>query len=164
MTMVLLALPELARAGDADDDGAPPAKPSWLARLFQPKSPAPVKTKPSKTKDLIAPKVSALNAAASAQAREKADWIRRIAVCDKLREIAIVANDEELRRKADQLDQRAWDVYVKHTANLPSGMASLQDERILGRRLGTSGGTGQGLLPAAPRGQGSQAALREDRP
>lgn len=37
---------------------------------------------------------------------------RRQDVCQKLRDIALANGDEEMLRKVEQLDQRAWDIYV----------------------------------------------------
>src|SRR5713226_6708411 len=42
----------------------------------------------------------------------KADLERRQEVCLKLREIAIANGDDDLQRKAEMLDQRAYDLYV----------------------------------------------------
>lgn len=52
---------------------------------------------------------------AARQAREKADLVRRFAVCNKLEEIAIINNDDELRRRAEQLNDRAWTMYLNRT-------------------------------------------------
>jgi hypothetical protein len=60
--------------------------------------------------------------AAVVRAREEAALLRRLAVCDRLKEIAYESGNEELQRKAEQLDQRAWAVYSQHTANFtPAG-------------------------------------------
>lgn len=48
--------------------------------------------------------------------REQADYLRRLAVCDQLREIALKNNDENLNRQADDLQAQAWAVYSKHVA------------------------------------------------
>jgi hypothetical protein len=65
--------------------------------------------------------------------KEKADWLRRVAVCDRLRAIAVQTNDEELARKADLLDQRIWEVYRQRTSGSPAGGV---DEQVLDRHLG----------------------------
>ena len=127
-------------------------KQSWFLRLwpFHKKAPEP------------APVIKGpVESPAARQAREKADYLRRSAVCLKLHDIANQNNDEELHRKADQLDQRAFAIYVNHTAQGSSESGMQADERILERRLGQTGPTGQGLLPAQ-RASGSQASLRED--
>jgi hypothetical protein len=48
--------------------------------------------------------------------REQADYLRRLAACDQLREIAIKNNDENLNRQADELQAQAWTIYTKHIA------------------------------------------------
>jgi hypothetical protein len=45
------------------------------------------------------------------QRQAKSAWERRVKACLALREIADNLNDEDLRRKADELDRRAWEVY-----------------------------------------------------
>jgi hypothetical protein len=127
-------------------------KPSWFQRLW----PFHKKKTPPPASVLKGP----VESAAARRARETADFLRRMAVCDKLKDIAFQTNDEELLRKAEQLDQRALAVYQQHSGQVASG--GLQaDERILDRRLGQSATAGQGLLPAQ-RASGSQASLREE--
>jgi hypothetical protein len=165
LTILLLTVPAFARAGETDNDDSA-AKGSWFSRLLPGKSqpPARPKDKQMEKNEAAEKHAASMKAAVATQANEKADWIRRIAVCDKLREIAILTNDDELFRKADQLDQRAWDTYQKRTARLPAGAAGLQsDERILNRRLGTNTSMGQSLLPVNGMNAASQAAIREVR-
>ena len=47
--------------------------------------------------------------------KAKADLERRRDICDKLRGIGIASGDDDLVRKAEMLDQRAWDLYVACT-------------------------------------------------
>jgi hypothetical protein len=54
------------------------------------------------------------------QAKAKTDLLRRQEICLRLREIAVQTGDEDLHRKADQLDQRAFEIYLQRTG---SGMA-----------------------------------------
>jgi hypothetical protein len=165
VAIVVLTAPAYARAGDADTDETA-AKGSWFSRLFPGKSQPPAKPKDKKAEKNEAAERHAISmkAAVAAQAREKSDWLRRVAVCDKLRDIAILTNDAELLRKADSLDQRAWDTYQKRTARLPAGPAGTQsDERILERRLGTSTSISQSLLPAGGASSSGQAAILEVR-
>ena len=53
--------------------------------------------------------------------REQADYLRRLAVCDQLREIALKNNDDNLNRQADDLQAQAWAVYSKHVASISPG-------------------------------------------
>lgn len=78
---------------------------NWFTRMF---TPTP-KTEPAKKSDVktetpSAPSLEKLNQA-------EADLDRRQAVCMKLREIGIESGDEDLVRKAEQLDQRALELY-----------------------------------------------------
>jgi hypothetical protein len=55
--------------------------------------------------------------------REQADYLRRLAACDRMKEIALKNNDENLNRQADELQAQAWAIYSKHTASLSPGNA-----------------------------------------
>jgi hypothetical protein len=59
--------------------------------------------------------------AASIRAAEEANLLRRMAVCDKLRELAIATGDAELERQADELDRQAEQLYKQRTSHLPTG-------------------------------------------
>ncbi len=56
----------------------------------------------------------------SREVEEKA-WLRRWAVCDRIRQIAADTGDEALQRRADLLVHRAWNLYQQRTAGLESG-------------------------------------------
>ena len=98
------------------------------------------------------------------EAREKAALLRRLAVCDRLWDIAVETKDEELLRKSDQLNQRACDIYNKRWAHLGGGAVDTRgDARLLDRRLG--GSAEQSLLPASRNSTSArQAAIRGDGP
>jgi hypothetical protein len=64
------------------------------------------------------------------------DYLRRLEVCDRLRQIAELRGDEELRNRADVLEMRAKDVYVQRTN--PGAIASV-DEEMLERKLAPNG-------------------------
>ena len=55
--------------------------------------------------------------------REQAEYLRRLAVCDQLREVALKNNDENLNRQADELQAQAWTIYSKHVASLSAPVA-----------------------------------------
>ncbi len=96
--------------------------------------------------------------------KEKADHFRRVEVCNRLREIAYQTKDLDLERKANHLEQRAFDLYLQRLGQL-SGTRFESDEQILERRLGTEAS----VRPSGPgsantgrsRGTG-RAAVRED--
>lgn len=70
--------------------------------------------------------------------REQRAFLRRLAVCDRLRQIAIQTNDEGLFRQADQLQEQAWSLCLERTGMVPVEDEALPvDEAILDQRLGT---------------------------
>jgi hypothetical protein len=86
---------------------------------------------PTKTERLT----SNVELPATLRAREKADYLRRLAVCDRLQVIATQSGDNELARKAEQLEHRAWEVYRQRTTNSSAGDLSV-DHQLLDRHLG----------------------------
>lgn len=77
--------------------------------------------KPSPAKKAEPPKPqepSLADVAAAAKNREDADLLRRLAVCDKLREIALRNDDTELLQKVDVLLTRARAAYEQRSAML----------------------------------------------
>lgn len=111
--------------------------------------------------------LSQADEATAARAREEAILFRRLAVCNKLMEIALQTNDKQLQGQAEQLDERAWAIYNQRTANLPTRAAELDlDERVLEKNARKETSQGRALWPssrAAGRDSKSTAA-REDRP
>lgn len=170
-------------AGDDDpSEAAPKPKygrgPGLVDRLFTP-SEKPAEKKPTKkemdkketdkkAKDKAA-KPATENAAAI-RAREQAAWERRSQVCLKLMDLANQQNDMDLYRRAEELEQRAWAVYLQRTAHLPAGsLAAETDEEIIARRLGdkpTGVKSGAALTSgtAKNKDRNSQAAAREEKP
>ena len=93
--------------------------PSWWSRLWGRGQPAPAQKESSGKAEVKAPPVI--------PSREKEIWMRRAEICQKLREIALSNNDDALLRKADQLDQRAWETYMQRISKVRSvadGMAT----------------------------------------
>ncbi len=113
----------------------PRSGPGLLDRLFAGGITVPVArpdAKDTKTDDTPAP------AARPHVSREHAlkDYLRRLEVCDKLRMIADMWGDEELKNRADVLEMRAKDVYVQRTN---PGAAASVDEQMLERKLAPNG-------------------------
>jgi hypothetical protein len=73
--------------------------------------------------------------------REQAAYLRRLAVCDQMREIAIKNNDDNLNRQADELQAQAWAIYSKHTVSLSTGNApgTTRDEESKSPGIGGEG-------------------------
>jgi hypothetical protein len=73
--------------------------------------------------------------AASERAREEAILMRRLEVCDKLKEIALRTNDGELFRRAEVLDERARTTYAQRTSYLGGNGGLAADTMALDRNL-----------------------------
>ena len=82
---------------------------NWFTRIF---TPAATKADEAKKLDVKIDPTKIPAAANNNRAiRAKADLDRRQEVCLKLIEYANALGDDDLRRKAEQLDQRALDLY-----------------------------------------------------
>ncbi|MBL8793088.1 MAG: hypothetical protein JNM56_04225 [Planctomycetia bacterium] len=112
--------------------------------------------------------VNQVESAANERERELAELLRRQKVCLKLQEIALKNNDEDLMRKAEQLEERAREIYAERTAHLPCSEVTAfeSDEKVLEKHLGpTSAATGSWTEPAVhqvPRVQPSSAAANRE--
>jgi hypothetical protein len=161
-----LALLAGLAAAAAAQEPAPPSPPppsgsSWLPNLWpfgqpqRPPAPAP------------APKTPPVDSAATQRARELAAWQRRVAVCFRLREIARQTNDDDLERRAEQLQDQAFAIYTQRIALLLADSYFQSDEQALTERLNAGPGDGRLVGGSAPRPGGSafsQASPRGGRP
>jgi hypothetical protein len=82
------------------------------------------------------------------QAREERALWRRLDVCLDLREIADKKNDDALRERVDQLEQKAWEVYHQRTGTVGARTA---DAAALTR-------------PAQPAADAGRTAARDTTP
>jgi hypothetical protein len=134
----LAAAPAAPPPADDDDDAAtagpnPAARPrdGWnpfITRVFGLSDKKPVAKPDRKDKDkdkdddkkaeAAPPRPSPTAVAARQRALEEAKLRRRQAVCERLRDIARETHDDDLERKALQLDGRAWEVYLERTQQL----------------------------------------------
>src|SRR5262249_6811340 len=119
-------------AAAAAQEPAPPSPPpqtggSWLPNLWPFSQP--------QKKAAPAPKTPAVESAATLRARELAAWQRRAAVCLRLREIARQTNDDDLERRAEQLQDEAFALYTQRVALLPAEGGSQSDAQVLRERL-----------------------------
>lgn len=132
---------------------APAKKDSKPAQTAKPKAPPPeaeIEERPSEK-------------AAERFQREQRAFLRRLAVCDRLRQVALQTNDDELLRRADELQEQAWSLCLERTGMVPvdeDEVASPADEEILDERLGgaVSRTTRVDRLYTVP---GSQEATRQ---
>lgn len=92
--------------------------------------PAPKPT-PDKTKAKPIERVRRSDETAAAlRAQEEADLFRRLAVCDRIKQIALEQGDPKLEDEAIRLEQRAEEVYRQRTAK----KASSSEKREEGRK------------------------------
>ncbi|HEX4609333.1 MAG TPA: hypothetical protein VH092_14140, partial [Urbifossiella sp.] len=138
----LAALAAAAGATAAGASDPPPraarpgAPPSTVYDVLFGKSKAkadPVPADPGKA----APSAPALppDVRAAALRDEQDAWVRRMAVCTKLREVAEARNDEALLRQVDDLERQAKALYDARTAAL--GIPKARPAEVLDRELGT---------------------------
>lgn len=101
---------------------------------------------------------------ATLRAREEAAWVRRVKVCEELKEIAVRTNDKELERQAWELDERIWNTYTQRAGRLPAGAAGLDaDEVVLEKHQSAHGSAGL-LSNTATGTDPNRHAAREDKP
>lgn len=63
---------------------------------------------------------TAVDEAKAERAQEEKTLFRRLQACDRLKEIAMQTKDEDLLRRAEEMDERTWTLYAQHTAHLRS--------------------------------------------
>lgn len=94
---------DVGRNGYGRFNGGPPTNPA-PAEKERPK-PKPIEKKPSET-------------AAAFRAQEEANLLRRLAVCDRLKQLALEQGDSAMEQEAIRLEERATEVYRQRTKNL----------------------------------------------
>jgi hypothetical protein len=113
---LLAGLGLAARAGEPDE-----ARPANLDNGFRRWNGIP----PERPKPPVPPSAAeragkkAKETAAALRAQEEANFLRRLAVCDRLRQIALETGDEALEKQADVLQEKAEAVYKQKTSSLP---------------------------------------------
>jgi hypothetical protein len=148
----------LAAAGGRGDDEPKPApvrynpRPTWGARAVSDdqQAPPPDKSAPANKADkpdkADKPAPGAAGAPAPRPARvadrdrEEKAYLRRIAVVDRLREIAIDTRDPDLLRQADQLEEKASALYQQRTGGMRGGDGAGAAERPAPRADGERAG------------------------
>ena len=118
------------------------------------------KPEPGKDSNTTAPKPSKARAEAE-QARAQAAFLRRMAVCDKLKQIGLETGNEELQRRADDLLERAQAAYSQRMALLPEANDGFEsDEQSLDSRLGPNNASSKKTNRDSAR-DGRSAARKE---
>ena len=94
-----------------------------------PKAPATPQTAAAKERER--------DTAAALRAQEEANFLRRLAVCTKLREMALQTGDESLEQLADELEKKAGTVYKARTTVMVAANTADGDRRTdAGKREG----------------------------
>lgn len=141
------------------DRSKPPPKPKKPAAK-PPKEPEKKAAAPSKPAPVV-------DEGSVEREREEKAFLRRVAVCDQLMKIAQEAHDQQLERKAQQLNERAWALYSERIAQLPASGAYDPDVQVFERQFnaGTDGRpAGADLYQTSAGDRGSRAAVREVKP
>jgi hypothetical protein len=141
------------RAGDDDDDNyqqkAPPRPfirwSPYFAGMNSSSQTKPESAKPAdKSKKEVAKKSAdsakakpVVDEAAALRTREETTLMRRLEICDKLKEIALRTSDNDLFRQAEQLDEQARAAYTQRTASARGGRFE-SDEKAVDKYLGSS--------------------------
>ena len=125
-TALLLGLGGLARAADPADARPAPSLDGGFRRwnAMPPERPKPPAT-PSTAERA---ERRAKESAAALRAQEEANFLRRIAACDRLKLIALETHDEELEKQADRLQEQAQMVYRQKINRLPGPKLPETDE------------------------------------
>jgi hypothetical protein len=94
----------------------------WFGRFVSRGAPSSV-SRNAETKDN---KISPVMKPVITRAQAQADFLRRLEVCDKLREIAFQNGDGELMHKVEQLEQRVEDAYAHQTRRASDSRAAAE--------------------------------------
>ena len=166
-----LSAATVAWAADTDDDepGAPKKGRVWVANWFTERSTNGSKKMPPKadksSKEPAKKPEPKPDPAQVKRAKELADYLRRLAVCDQLTQVAFDTRDDELLKQVNQLKERVWLTYKLRTVGPKSHPES--DEQILDKHLGPTAAadekTYEPLLgKGSPKDRAGQTASKED--
>jgi hypothetical protein len=118
---LLAILGGTAAAADPDEsvpanyDRGAAAFTRWNAGRVEPPKPPPV------SPQVAAAKARERDTAAAVRAQEEANLLRRLAACNRLRELAVQTGDESLEQLADELEKKAGTVFTARTTALAGG-------------------------------------------
>jgi hypothetical protein len=101
-----------------------------------------------------------IDRSASDREREENAYFRRMAVCDRLMQLAVQTNNQDQQRRIDQLKERVWALYQQRTAHLSGSlMTADSDEAALEQSLPTTGRSSVLPLPEQGRAGGARAGV-----
>jgi hypothetical protein len=131
LAIAAFVLASCTLAARAQEVASPPSG-NWFTRMFGSTDKPDAKKAAEKKTEPVSP----VESAAARRAREDITWKRRMDAILKLRELAILGSDSVLLRKADELEERANDVYFQRTAGLT---AQAENSAAKGRGTPTRG-------------------------
>lgn len=163
---VFVALSAATAAWAADDDDVLPPTPKrqpWVNTWFTPKprpSMKPKKTPPKEAaKEPAKKSETQVEAAQVKRQKELADYLRRLAVCDQLTQVAYETRDDELLKQVNQVKDRVWLTYKLRTVGPRNHPET--EEQILERHLGpTASVDGQEYEPLLGTDRSAEAKSR----
>ncbi|MBX7105070.1 MAG: hypothetical protein K1X57_13375 [Gemmataceae bacterium] len=93
-------------------------------------SPIPAPPAPEKTRKQASDiKQKATETSAALRAQEEADLLRRLAVCDRIKQIALEKGDNKMEDEAIRLEQRAEEVYKQRVASKRPSQTKTEEGR-----------------------------------
>lgn len=110
------------RADDYYESNAPEAR-GLLSGMFHEKPKAPAKGRApnsSAAVEVKPPPINTVAIMAAEQQRHMNAWFRRMEVCDRLRAIANETGNDALMNQADELAERANQLYRQQTSRMPA--------------------------------------------
>lgn len=109
----------VAAADGPDNDGKPAAPKGLLSGLFGSKSkaPAPPDLKPIEDQIKTLP---VADTAAAARQRHINAFLRRLSVCQRLKDLAVQSGNEALMNQAEELEAHAQAIFYRDTNGLPA--------------------------------------------
>jgi hypothetical protein len=114
---------------DGDLRSQPPQSAAWWDVWFAPAGPKPAAVKPvADGEKAVISAPTGVEASAAVRRREQAAYLRRQAVCDRLRQVAVQSGDDALYQQAQDLEDRAWALYQDRTAGLPGGSSLVEGD------------------------------------
>ena len=125
-------------AAAADPDEAVPANydrgavgfARWNAGHIDPPKPPPV------SPQVAAAKARERDTAAAVRAQEEANLLRRLAACNRLRELSVQTGDESLEQLADELEKKAGAVFTNRTSALADRLIAVESDQQTAKREG----------------------------
>jgi hypothetical protein len=123
----------IGTAAASDYDGQTPAPKGLLTGLFAGKSKAQVKNANKPVEDKPQPPATVDTTDLQRQKHTNA-FTRRLAVCDRLRRVALDTGNEALMNQADWLESRAQEIFRQQTAGLPASTPSAVNKPVVRRK------------------------------